>query len=135
MAHAEIDRIGIAKVFDRQYEAAARRAARSAGERALKSVLTLGAPGADRRYGSLDLGLTLALDEKTRELQAGCGVIVNIREGSRKFMHMTRRPNSASTTVVPERRNDRDVERLIADAVEGALDAVVSRLKSDRSTL
>lgn len=134
--HAELDVVNVAKVFDRRHEAGARKTARRVAEQAMKGALTL-APPKDKaaRFWSVDLKLEIALDEGAGELRAGCGVLVNIRQGSKKILHAAKAPNRARLKVDASRIDARDVERLVGDAVEAALEQPVAMMERSAAVL
>ena len=136
MAHAEIDVVLVHKIFDRKYESGAKALARRIAEKAIKSSFEAGPPKqADARWWSVDLALTVQLDPDSRRLTAGCGVLLNIRQGRKKLLHANQSPNRAMQQVDPARLAPRDIDEVIALAVESAMDKPVAAMKAGARAL
>ncbi len=134
MACAELDVIVTEKFFDKKYEAGAKTRARSVAEKALKSAFQLEAPkDKQQRYWSVDLKLVLTLNG--RKLAAGCGVIVNFKQGSGKTLHFKKDPNSATVDIDPAKIKPADVDGLIGDAVDAVMATAVAKMKADAGKL
>lgn len=135
MANAEIDLVK-GKVFDKKFEAGATKTARRVAESAVKGAFDLGAPkDKQARFWSVDLDLVVKLDAKTQELDAGCGVIVNIRQGDKKFLHARKPPNSAKAKVNPAKLTQADVDGCVEDAVSVAMEKPVATMKANSKDL
>ena len=101
MANAEVDNVSVSKLFDRKFESGVKSTARRAAERAIKAAFVVEVPkDKQARFWSVDLNVIVTLDAKTQELAAGCGVIVHIKQGSKKLMHASKPPNSAKQKEV-----------------------------------
>ncbi len=117
MTCAEVDVVK-GKVFDKKFEAGVMKTAGRVAESALKAEFALEVPkDKQARYWSVDLNLTVTLDNKSQELDAGCGVIVQIKQGSKKFLHASKPPNSAKGKVNAAKLVQADVDRMVEDAV------------------
>lgn len=135
MANAEIDVVK-GKVFDKKFEAGAIKTARRVAESALKGAFDLGAPkDKEARFWSVDLDLVVTLDDKSKEIDAGCGVIVTIKQGSKKVLHARKPPNSAKGKVNPAKLGQADVDGLVEDAVSAAMDKPVATMKANSKDL
>ena len=135
MACAEVDVVK-GKVFDKKFEAGVIKTAQRAAESALKAEFALEVPkDKQARYWSVDLNLTVTLDNKSQELDAGCGVIVNIKQGSKKFLHASKPPNSAKGKVNAAKLAQADVERMVEDAVSAAMDKPIALMKAHSKEL
>ena len=135
MACAEVDVVK-GKVFDKKFEAGVLKTARRVAESAVKVEFALEVPK-DRqaRYWSVDLNVTVTLDSKSQELDAGCGVIVQIKQRSKKFLHASKPPNSAKGKVNAAKLAQADVDRMVEDAVSAAMDKPVALMKADSKDL
>jgi hypothetical protein len=110
--------------------------AQRAAESALKAEFALEVPkDKQARYWSVDLNLTVTLDNKSQELDAGCGVIVNIKQGSKKFLHASKPPNSSKGKVNAAKLAQADVERMVEDAVSAAMDKPIALMKAHSKEL
>lgn len=135
MACAEVDVVK-GKVFDKKFEVGVMKTARRVAERAVKAEFVLEVPkDKQTRYWSVDLDMTVTLDSKSQELDAGCGVIVHIKQGSKKFLHASKPPNSAKGKVNAAKLAQADVDRMVEDAVSAAMDKPVALMKADSKEL
>jgi hypothetical protein len=87
------------------------------------------------RWWSVGLELTVTLDNKSQELGAGCGVIVHIKQGSKKFLHASKPPNGAKGKVNLAKLGQADVDRMVEDAVSAAMDKPVALMKAGSKDL
>jgi hypothetical protein len=135
MTCAEVDVVK-GKVFDKKYEAGVLKTARRVAEKAVKAAFVLEAPKDKKtRFWSVDHNLSVTLDSKTQELEAGCGVIVNIKQESKKFLHANKAPNSAKGKVNAAKLAQADVDGIVEDAVSAAMEKPVALMKSDSKNL
>lgn len=135
MACAEVDVVK-GKVFDKKFEAGVMKTARRVAESAVRAEFVLEVPkDKQARYWSVDLNLTVTLDNKSQELDAGCGVIVQIKQGGKKFLHASKPPNSAKGKVNVAKLVQADVDRMVEDAVSAAMDKPVALMKADSKNL
>ena len=135
MACAEVDVVK-GKVFDKKFEAGVLKTARRVAESAVKAEFALEVPkDKQTRYWSVDLNMIVTLDSKSQELDAGCGVIVQIKQGSKKFLHASKPPNSARGKVNAAKLAQADVDRMVEDAVSAAMDKPVALMKAGSKDL
>jgi hypothetical protein len=135
MACAEVD-IVEGKVFDKKFEAGVMKTARRVAESAIKAAFVLEAPkDKQARYWSVDLNVIVTLDTKSQELAAGCGVIVNIKQAGKKFLHARKPPNSAKGKVNVAKLAQADVDGMVADAVSAAMEKPVAVMKAGSKDL
>lgn len=135
MANAEVDLV-TGKVFDKKFEPGVMKAARRVAEKAVKATFDLGVPkDKQARYWSVDLNLVVTLDDKSQELAAGCGVIVHIKQGGKKFMHASKPPNSAKGKVNAAKLAPADVDSMVEDAVAAAMDKPIALMKAGSKDL
>ncbi len=135
MANAEVDLVE-GKVFDTKFAAGVLKTARRVAEKAVKAEFDLQVPKDKKaRYWSVDLSLVVRLDDKTQELEAGCGVIVHIKQGGKKFMHASKPPNSAKGKVNTAKLVQADIDGMVEDAVTAAMDKPVALMKAGSKDL
>jgi hypothetical protein len=135
MANAEIDVVK-GKVFDKKFEAGVMKTARRVAEKAVGAEFDLGAPKDKKaRYWSVDLNVLVTLDSKSQELDAGCGVIVHIKQEGKKFMHASKPPNSAKGKVNAAKLAQADVDGMVEDAVSAAMDKPIAQMKAGSKDL
>jgi len=135
MACAEVDVVK-GKVFDKKFEAGVMKTARRVAEKAVKAEFVLEVPkDKQARYWSVDLNLTVTLDNKSQELDAGCGVIVHIKQDGKKFMHASKPPNSAKGKVNAAKLVQADVDGMVEDAVSAAMEKPVALMKAGSKDL
>ncbi len=132
MAHAELDVVN--SDVDSKYAAGAKAAARRIAEAALKSAFTPGAPNdTKQRFWSVDLNVVVEIDG--RKMSAGCGVIANIKQGSKKVLHLDKPPNNAATEIDPAKLEQAAVDSLVGEATEVAIKKMVAQPKANASVL
>ena len=135
MACAEVDLVK-GKVFDKKFEAGAMKTARRVADKALKAAFVLEVPkDKQARYWSVDLDLTVTLDSKTQELNAGCAVIVHIKQNGKKFLHASKPANSAKGKVNAAKLAQAELDSRVEDAVSAAMEKPVALMKADSKDL
>lgn len=135
MACAEVDLVK-GKVFDKKFEAGAIKAARRVAESAVKAEFALEAPKDKQvRYWAVDLDVSVNLDNKTQELVAGCGVLVHIKQGGKKFLHASKPPNSAKGKVNAAKLAQADIDDMVKEAVSAAMEKPVALMKTGSKDL
>ena len=135
MACAEVDVVK-GKVFDKKFEAGVMKTARRVAENAVKAQFVLEVPkDKQARYWSVDLNLTVTLDTKSQELDAGCAVIVQMKQDGKKFLHASKPLNSAKGKVNVAKLVQADVDSMVADAVSAAMEKPVALMKANSKDL
>lgn len=135
MAYAEVDDVS-AHFFDRKFQPEAVKTACAVAKKALQAVFDLGSPkDKHARYWSVDLKLTVTLDSKTQELNAGCGVLVSIKQDGKKSMHASKPPNSAKGKVNTAKLEQKDVDNMVTEAVVAAMEKPIALMKADSKNL